>query len=240
MSRFLNEPVTCPYCGDIRERVVARSINAERSPDLREQILGSAFQRVECPACGESFAIETPFTYIDRPRREWILVFGEDDVESFRDLEATADSTFELGAGPRAPLVARELFAGMKRRAVFGQLALTEKLLAWDAGLDDGALEVLKASAFGLAPRGVPIGSRHHVRLVAVTEDVLGFMSGSDTLEVELWEVDRRAYGPVAERCAAGDPLYARITEGPFVDIGRITVEGDRKLSLPLDGRSLY
>jgi hypothetical protein len=243
MSRFMTDPVTCPYCGDMRDRSVARSINAERSPHLRQAILSGDFQRVDCPACGQRFCVDAPFAYIDGPRREWVVVFGENDVEGFRALEPVAESTFELGAGPRAPKVAREIFGGVKRRAVFGGLALTEKLLAWDAGLDDGALEVLKFSAFGAfakVTRGAPVGRRHHIRLVEVTDEDLVFLSGGEDLDIEILAVDRRAYGPVAERCAAGDPLFELLTEGPFVDMGRVTVPGDLQVTLPMDGRSLF
>lgn len=240
MSRFVPEEVSCPCCGDRRERSVYRSVNAERSPRLRAAIVADEFQRVECPACGLSFAIGSPFIYVDGARREWFAVYSRADRASWRALEDASELAFQAAAGPRAPAAVRPLFAGCVRRTVFGLEALREKIVCRAAGLDDVALELFKLRAAGLIVGGAVLGLDVELRLVEVDADQAVLECGGEEVACELLAVDRAELDAFVAAVAPDDPMYVRLAAGPFVDLARLTHPGDRPAALLLDGRPIY
>src|SRR5579871_4570854 len=64
MSLFSTIETECPACGVTSRYELAFSVNADRRPELRAQMLHRTFQRLTCPACGQLFRIEPQFTYI--------------------------------------------------------------------------------------------------------------------------------------------------------------------------------
>ena len=52
--------VTCP-CGDSFTANLAKSINAGRTPAIRDKIIRGEFHQVVCPTCGRKAAVERPF-----------------------------------------------------------------------------------------------------------------------------------------------------------------------------------
>ncbi|HEX9454868.1 MAG TPA: CpXC domain-containing protein, partial [Candidatus Binatia bacterium] len=64
MAVYHPTTVTCP-CGNTIAANLARSINAGRTPAIRETIIRGEFHRVNCPQCGRRQAVESPFFYTD-------------------------------------------------------------------------------------------------------------------------------------------------------------------------------
>lgn len=214
MSTFLPAPVTCPHCGSTVEANVARTVNAQRSPEYRDQILRGDFQLVTCQLCGEAYRFDHSFVYIDLDRGQWISCFALRDLERWRELEGAATRSFALACGPRAPRAAQELGAGVEVRTVFGYGALVEKILCLSAGIDDAELELGKLT---LARDGLLPLARPGHRLVAIDETSLTFAD-------ERSGADRRAI-PVPDLTI--DDARARdactiMRAGPFVDATRL------------------
>jgi hypothetical protein len=63
---------------------------------------------------------------------------------SWTDVRAVHDRIFEESFG-QGPPIASEMGVRFRKRLVFGFPALREKLMIWDAGLDDVVVESLKA-----------------------------------------------------------------------------------------------
>lgn len=107
----------------------------------------------ECPACGVATRIEAPAVYTDFDRNEYVAV--ETRVrrtwpEALRHHQEIFDASFLQG-----PSIATEMGVRFRKRAVVGFLALREKLVLWDASLDDLVVEAVKGdllAAHGTRP----------------------------------------------------------------------------------------
>lgn len=229
MSRFSRKEVTCGHCGSRSLQNVYSSVNANRSPSLRENILAGRFHRFECPFCRESFVTDSPFVYVDVTRKQWLVQNPRSWGQGWRKREAEAVRLYvDATQRPHAPRGAEALFAGTTMRLVFGLAALREKILCLDAGIDDVALEALKldlmrsVEGLWLHPDGRP-------RLDEVSAEGLTFVAippGGGDQWVQ-FEVDREA-SLAALRVPGFEELFRVLGEGSYVDVGRIMYEGGR------------
>lgn len=227
MSRILTETVWCPRCSARQTGRVALSVNGQRSPHLRDQILAGTFQVTDCAGCHQPFWIANPFLYVDLERKLWFAVGSPLDEAAWRQWEVEPFRTQALAFGDEAPEQARALGLDLVLRTVFGLPALREKLVAEAAGIDDRWLEVLKASLAASEHEGV--GDRV-LRLVAVEDDELVFVLHDPMAMPEAWpqEPVRRVPSGALEDLA-GDPagweaLVQELSKGPFVDLRRLFV----------------
>jgi hypothetical protein len=121
------------------EANVADSVNIDRTPRVREQILAGEFHRIPDRETGGRISVEKTFFYTDFSRGQFFLVLPRWDRHKWQE------ATFELrGMLRHLP----ESLAPKDRRSVrvvFGLAELREKLLAFDAGIDDGLVEAVKA-----------------------------------------------------------------------------------------------
>jgi len=153
MSLFQTTKLACPACGKDVEFKVVHSVNIDRKPELREEIVAGTFQQENCGKCGEAFRLDPEFTYTDLARNQWIAVFALDELSRWQELEAEVQATFDVAYGSRAPAAARALGAGIRPRLVFGWPALCEKLAVAEHGLDDVELELMKVGLLRSLPR---------------------------------------------------------------------------------------
>ena len=120
--------IICNKCGKTFEVEAVASINSEREPELKEQLLnGSLFLR-ECPHCGARNLAKWPLLYHD-PSEKVMIWLSDGSVDTEARMKAA---------------VAGEDFAGYNGRIVDTPGALLEKVKIFDAGLDDLALEMAK------------------------------------------------------------------------------------------------
>lgn len=116
---------------------LADCLNVQRTPAARQQVLDRQLHRVAVE--GGALQVEKAFVYLDRARGQAFLV--QPPRERYRHADASAALQRMLGElpdGMGAPL--------RQRRVVFGLEELREKLVAADAGLDDRAVELMKAA----------------------------------------------------------------------------------------------
>lgn len=147
MSIFDTAAAACPVCGTEAEVEIVVSVNADRRPELRQQILDGTFQAVPCSHCGEKVRLPPEFVYFELKRRRWIATYPAEAVLQWQQAETQAGATYESAFGSGASPAIRELVQGLVPRVVFGWPALQEKLLCDDLGLQDSTLELLKAAA---------------------------------------------------------------------------------------------
>jgi hypothetical protein len=223
MSIFLEVTATCPKCGAETEVDLAASVNADRRPDLRQEILDGSFQAMDCPECGGVLRLPAHLTYIDVGRNQWILVQSADALERWVAEEAEAHGIFEQNFGAAAPEFSREIGADLQPRLVFGWPALREKLIAADLALDDTTLEMLKIQLMRNVP-DAPLADETELRLTGGDAGKLDFTWFHRNTEASLSDiaVPRAAYDDLTEQMEDWAPLRANFTGKLFVDLKRL------------------
>jgi hypothetical protein len=153
MSTFYGHDLACPACGHLFRVELVRGIHITRLPWARAQILEGTFQAFRCPPCGEPITVSGSIVYTDFHLHHYVAVESAGRVTwqaaVLRHRSAFADS-FDGG-----PPIAQEMGRRFTRRVVYGLPGLREKLMLWDAGLDDVVVEAVKGdllAGLGLGP----------------------------------------------------------------------------------------
>lgn len=226
MSNLLDVAVACPRCQTSNNSLVADAINADRAPELRQQILERKLHVVGCRGCGESFAVEKVLLYTDFRRAQWIGVFPGVDEAQFETCERIVDDSFRKAMREQAPNVVKGWAESFRVRVVFSMPQLREKLLCWEEGMDDRVLELVKLDLMGARPELVLYGVKSWC-LEAITPEGWLFTPIRHTPTR-----DPTAQGCVVPRtvidrvAATADTLreaHAALWQGPYVSIQRYT-----------------
>jgi CpXC protein len=140
MAVYYPTTVTCP-CGDTFSANLAKSINAGRTPAIRDKIIRGEFHQVVCPSCGRRAAVERPFFYTDLSRHAIYSVRPRSERYNFRRDSEKLTYAAEAVPADLASSDPRQL------RVIYGLDELREKLISQDAGFDDRMVELLKLFA---------------------------------------------------------------------------------------------
>jgi CpXC protein len=141
MSTFYPFALECE-CGRVYTVDLAYGIHITRLPNARQQILDGKFQVFECPSCGAHTAVESAVVYTDFESHHYVAV--ETALRpGWGVLRARLDQVFE-NAFTLGPPIASEMGTKFRKRCVIGFQALREKLVIWDAALDDLVVEGVK------------------------------------------------------------------------------------------------
>lgn len=170
MSTYRLRPIRC-HAGHSFEGELFDSLHVSRRPDVREQILDGAFHRFTCPTCGQPVVVEHRLAYTDFPRRQWFTVFPRIDLRHRVEMVAFARGSFQATMVERAPEMVRGWAKDMTERAIFGLASLREKLVVFEAGLDDRVVECLKLQLFHAA--GLVLHPDTFLHVTAVETDTL-------------------------------------------------------------------
>jgi len=226
MSIFKTVRLACPSCGEGVDFQAVSSVNADRAPHLRQQIVDETFQREECAACGTSFRLAPSFSLIDHGRESWIAVLPATERGEWPEHEKAAAASFERAYGPGASPNIRKIGGTIRRRLTFGWAGIREKLVAQDLHLDDLTLELTKMALLR-SSGSAPVGASTELRLLGgdATRLAFGWLLSGDESLVEGLEVERAAYDEIAAD-AGGDwaELRADFDGALFVDMGRLTI----------------
>jgi CpXC protein len=223
MSIFKPMTVTCPACEHSFDIDVVESVNADRRPDLRVDILDASFQVMTCPGCQEEFRLDPIFNYIDVGRGQWISVQPRADLLDWIDLEAEATDVFATAYGERAPGAAKVIGQDLTPRLVFGWPALREKLIARELGLDDVTLELTKLALID-SMGGQPMGQGAELRLLGKEEDELDFawVVAEEDRTIEQLLVPMEIYQDIADAPDDWTVITDQLITGPFVDLQKL------------------
>lgn len=229
MSTFVRRPVPCPRCGAVGDHEVATSVNADRSPELRQAILDERFQALTCDTCHQWFTFVGEFVYMDVGRHQLIGVFPHASEPDWAACEQQILAAYQENLGPEGPVVARPFGKGMVVRCVFGLGALREKLLLADAGLDDVLVEAAKLDVIRLVP-GLELSPYQRPRVFEVGASEVAFIlppakEDADRRPRRL-PVPRPAFDDYLAAVAGDGGLLGVLGAGPYVDLGRICVAG--------------
>ncbi|MCK6520595.1 CpXC domain-containing protein [Myxococcota bacterium] len=155
MSTLTLARADCAGCGAAVEGELVVVANLGARPDLRAALLQRQVNVLTCGACGRRAQVQRTSAFMDFKRRQWIVAYPDWAERHWAELaEATAMSVVR-NLGLAAPQRLRAEAPRWSTRAVFGLEAAREKLVIWDAGLDDLAVERLKLVALAGQPRWV-------------------------------------------------------------------------------------
>ncbi len=235
MSLYRDHELRCPWCGATSQQSVAVSLDAASARREREEILAGTFQRFSCQQCGKAHVADGPLIYIDFENKHWLGVLPRPWESAWWQWEKQPEEAFTRNMVDNCPPIVRSWSPDFTIRTVFGLPALREKLLCFDAGIDDRALEALKLDFMRTSPDSV-FALEGRPRLVAVDDRQLGFYT---VTEVEQWpqisdepqKVVVNLSIPRAQLDRFNDPVWQAtldaVSRGPYVDVGRLILSDD-------------
>lgn len=231
MSIFNAVTLACPNCKTPVAFDSVHSVNADRRPDLRRDILRGQFQRKECPSCGAGFRLDAAFVYVDIGRDQWVAAQPVSAMDDWAQRELQARALFDSSYGSGAPPAVRSLGRALRPRLVFGWSALREKLIAAEAVLDDVSLELLKMGMLRNLP-AAPFAADASLRLMdfEARRLLFGWVRNPDDAVAELRWVDRELYEDIVADAGRGEDaqwadVRAQFTDALFVDLDRLLIQ---------------
>ncbi len=224
MSVLTSRSVKCPSCGTVKRRSVAKSVNLRRSPHMRAQIMDGSFQSFDCERCDATYLVDDPFVCFDYHSGDWIAQYPSPDEHQWSEVEPEIDRVIGWALGPTAPPATHAAAKATRLRTVFGLAALREKLVCFEAGLDDATLELTKMRI--LLDAGQPPVEGPRLRLMAVSADRLELAVTRTADDMDLIGSIRasRAMYNDAEEMSAQDwlPVAQSLRAGSYVDLNRL------------------
>ena len=223
MSLMQSVSADCPACGTTADTTLVSSLNADRRPDLRQDVLDNRLQLCTCAKCGTEFRVVPQLSYIDFGRKQWILAHPVSELPRWQELDGTAKEIFDDALGARAPAPAQTVGRDISPRVVFGWPALREKLVCRELGLDDVELELFKIAVIRGVPKP-PATDDAELRLVGADGDdlLLSWIVGETGAEITSLKVPRSLYQEIAADSAGWAELRNELTGGTFVDLNRL------------------
>lgn len=226
MSLFRTVLAECPSCKAPNSFELVHSVNADRRPDLRDEILERRFQEQACTGCGNVFRLEPEFSYVHNGGGLWLGVWPASKLDQWADCEARSRKAFDGFFGEAASAAAQAIGRELKPRVAFGWEGAHEKLVVMAAGIDDVTLELAKISLLRAVDGLGPMDDRE-LRLLGVGEDgnmVFGlFDTGSEALQDTLF-VPRTLLDEIEADAEGWKALRNGFSGALFVDVARLTL----------------
>ncbi len=137
MSINSKQSVKCPQCGQMSDVTVWNSITVSDSPDLKTDLLAGKVNMFRCPSCSHTALMPTPMLYHDEAKRLMISFSPTNDPvlkqQLFDNVKNSSRESGEL-----------EKLIGYNLRFITDYNELLEKILIFDNGFNDKAIEVIK------------------------------------------------------------------------------------------------
>ena len=225
MSLFHPVNLVCPKCEAPVVMMAVGSVNADRRPDLREDILSDRFQDMQCESCQESFRLQPQFNYLDVGRGQWIAAMQAGKMRDHLSVEDEAETLFAISYGENAPAAAQEVGSGLKMRVTFGWPAVREKLLIRQHDLDDVIVEMMKMHILRSVP-SVPLAEGIELRFVDVDEGgdgyIFAWLETASEQAIESLRVPAELYQAIADNPDGWSAMRTRLENGYFVDMQKL------------------
>lgn len=129
MSLKSQAKAVCKHCGKEHIIDIYKSINAASDPELKAEVISGGLFLWECPECGTSNLVTYESLYHDPDQKfmVWMLPFGEPEGP---EKDAIMNQTRAMG--------------DYRLRIVTNAGDLMEKVIIFEAGLDDRCIELVK------------------------------------------------------------------------------------------------
>ena len=123
MSTEISKDIICPQCGESQKYRLFASINAKENPELKRRVLDETLFDWRCTRCNYFAAMAYSFLYTDPDAGYIICVTPAGEGSVTEPTQEIQDFT---------------------KRSVHKLAELKEKILIFDAGFDDVAVELVK------------------------------------------------------------------------------------------------
>ena len=123
MSTEISKDIICPQCGESQKYRLFASINAKENPELKRRVLDETLFDWRCTRCNYFAAMAYSFLYTDPDAGYIICVTPAGEGSVTEPTQEIKDFT---------------------KRSVRNLAELKEKILIFDAGFDDVAVELVK------------------------------------------------------------------------------------------------
>ncbi len=145
MSINSSQKIKCPSCGQLHDVTVWNSVTVDDSPDLKKDLLGGRLNMFTCSSCSYRALMPTPMLYHDKAKK-LLISFSPCDDEALkkRMYSNICEKSKESGE--------LKEFEGYNLRYVCEYNSLLEKILIFDALLNDKAIEVIKLLVLSQEP----------------------------------------------------------------------------------------
>jgi predicted RNA-binding Zn-ribbon protein involved in translation (DUF1610 family) len=207
MSTQITEEISCPQCGAAVKTELWPGVDAARNPELKARVLNETMFDWGCPECGYAARFLYPFLYHD-PERNFMVY-----------LSPNGGCCEEAGLETEFPQL-----HGVAKRLVTTPEALKEKVLIFEAGLDDRAVELVKLALSGVLDK--KHGKKTSAGYFCYADETKNEIGFSFLLEGETEPVRRHtrmeAYRKSLEIVESAGP--ARMDDG-FVPVDSMTAQ---------------
>lgn len=129
MSNMISKNITCPKCGFQVATKIYQGINVTAEPTLRESVLTEKLFKWKCPACRFEAVLKHPLLYNDVKNK--FMIYLIPNVVSEQLVDTKLEEEF-----PETASVTKRLVSSFN--------ALKEKIMIFEEGLDDMAVELAK------------------------------------------------------------------------------------------------
>lgn len=215
MSTFVPSTIICT-CGEHYVVEVANGLHISARPDVRQQILEGTFHRFNCPSCGATTMVDKLLSYTDFPKRQWFTIAPSNGLPWRRRWLAVANDSFTATMQHNAPAMVVQWGTEMTRRLMFGLASLREKLVVFDAGLDDRVIELLKIQL--IRDLRDTFSADHYFHLVAVRGDRLVLERTHPDGVIRAFEIPRSLYDDLAGSAELATAIGAAFPDGLLID----------------------
>lgn len=123
--------VKCEKCQETFDFEIYETLNVSTNPELKKEIISKEVFKVHCPKCGELHRINYPMIYADEEKKVLVnLVNRQSKLDDLKDLDNIKKTNY---------------LSDYTCRLVVDMHDMVEKILIFEAGLNDRVVEVLKA-----------------------------------------------------------------------------------------------
>lgn len=223
MSLFKDMTIACPKCEAVNRIKAVDSVNADRRPDLRDDILAGTFQVFPCESCEEPIRLEPQFNYLDVSAGLWIAAYPGRMMPEFLEIEDSVNDVFRNSYGADAMDSAQAVGVTLQKRLTFGWPAVREKLMLRAAGIPDAEAEMLKLDLMRRLPQA-PLAPGIELRIVDQGEDglVLNWVETVSETVVQEFLAVPALLDEIRANPDGWAPIRAVLEDGPFVDMQKL------------------
>lgn len=140
MIQQVIKKINCPHCKEENEVILWEKVNVDMNPDLKEKLFAETINNMKCKSCNYVSRVDIPLYYNDAKRKFFIYLVPEFPIDKKEEDNLLANLKSET-------LNILDVGYDNKKRAVFEYYNLLEKILIFDADLDDRVVEGCKILA---------------------------------------------------------------------------------------------
>lgn len=192
MSDSVQKTIVCPHCGQKGEAQTWPVIDAFEDPEVADALLSGTLFDYTCAGCATTFTLDFDVAYVDDYARSRVRYArrAEDRADEERLVDEMPEPS-HLDADEKRPYTSR---------IVNSRDALREKAALFRDGLDDRAVELLKASVLDLFESRGDVDAGDAVRYGGLAEDGALLLEIIGDAGVRTTEVPRSSYDALVER----------------------------------------